>query len=142
MRRWRGRLVAAALLLPAGWLVAWALDFDPRPVPFVLLAVLACALAWLVVDATDTGAAEWQPPALGDEDRVEPSTPEHRAVDSHLASADPSPVLQERLLALARARDPGLADPELREALLAPYRRMTPDEISRILTRIEALRDR
>jgi hypothetical protein len=142
MKRWRVRLVAAAVLVPAGWLVAWLLDFDPRPVPFLLLAVLACAVAWLVVDATDTGAAQWRPPDLGDEDRAEPSTPEHRAIDSHLASSAPSPVLQERLLALARERDPGLADPVLRDALLAPYHRMTPDEISRILDRIEAHRDR
>jgi len=61
---------------------------------------------------------------------------------SHLDTRDPGPALRDRLVALARSRDPDLADPVLRDLAQQPARRLTPDDIDRYLTRIEALRDR
>lgn len=139
--RWRGRIALTALVVAGGWLATWAMDFEPRPVLWVLLATLGCAVVWLVLDATDTGAAEWSPPPLPVEDRIEPTTPERRVVDNHLASSHPGPALAERLLALARARDPELADPDLRALADDPHRRLRSEEISRIIARIENLRE-
>lgn len=140
-REWRGRIALTLLVVAGGWLVTWAMDFEPRPVLWVLLATLACAVVWLVVDATDTGPAEWSPPPLPTEDRHEPTTPERRVVDSHLTSSDPGPALVERLLALARARDPEMADADLRALAADPRRRLRSEEISRIIARIENLRE-
>ena len=65
-----------------------------------------------------------------------------RILQGHLDSRDPGPALRDRLVALARTRDPGLTDPDLRDLAQGPVRRLSPEEIDHYLTRIEALRDR
>ena len=76
---------------------------------------------------------------------VQASSPARRPVDtawsdlrlltSHVQSDQPSDALAHRLVALARARDPDLAETVRRE--LAGTRRLSPADIDRILTRIE-----
>lgn len=140
-RMWLRRSAAALLAAAAGFAVTAWLDFDPRPLRWVLLVLLAFALAWLVLDTTDARPAEWVPALPAREDRVEEQTSDHRVLDNHLHTDHPGPALRDRLVALARTRDPDLADPELRELATSPPRRLRPADIDRILTRIEALRD-
>lgn len=140
--RWTGRLLGAAALAAAGFGVLVLMDFGPRPVGWALLSAVGCALAWLVLDTVDAERPRWLPTLPPAADRVEESAPDQRVVDSHLVATEPGPALRDRLVALARARDPGLADPELAALAASPPRRLSPAEIDHYLTRIEELRDR
>ena len=141
-RAWLGRLAGAAGLALVGYGVLVLMDFGPRPLAWALLTLLGCALAWLVIDTTDTERSVWYPTLPVPGDRVEETTTDHRILDNHAASSRTSPVLRDRLVALARSRDPALSDPELRALAAEQPRRLTPSEIDHYLTRIEALRDR
>ncbi len=104
---------------------------------------MVAALLWLLLDAAGTHAAGWDsglPPFVRPD--AGEATTTSRVLDSHLDSRDPGPALRDRLVALARSRDPDLTDPVLRDLAQQPARRLTPDDIDRYLTRIEALRDR
>ena len=143
LRAWWARVVILALVVVVGQVVLTLLDFGPRPLGWALLATVVTALLWLLLDAAGSHAAGWDsslPPFV----RPDPgeATAHSRALDSHLDSRDPGPALRDRLVALARSRDPDLADPVLRDLAQQPVRRLTPDDIDRYLTRIEALRER
>ncbi len=143
LRAWWARAVLLALVVVVGQVVLTLLDFGPRLLGWALLATAVAALLWLLLDAAGTQAAGWDsglPPFV----RPDPgeATTYSRVLDSHLDSRDPGPALRDRLVALARSRDPDLADPVLRDLAQQPARRLTPDDIDRYLTRIEALRDR
>ena len=142
-RAWWARAVVLAAVVAAGHVVLTLLDYDPRPLGWALLATTITALLWLVLDATGTRAAGWDaglPPFVRPD--ASEDTAHSRVLDGHLDSREPGPALRDRLVALARSRDPDLADPGLRELASQPVRRLTPDEIDRHLTRIEALRER
>ena len=141
-RAWLARLATAAGLSAAGYGVLVLMDFGPRPVGWALLSTLGCALAWLVVDTLDTERARWYPTLPAPQDRVEETTVDQRVLDNHAMSGQPSGALRDRLVALARARDPDLTDPELAALASGTPRRLSPAEVDRYLTRIEALRER
>ena len=138
-RVWRSRLFFAAVVAGIGYAFALWLDFGPRPVQYVVMASIALTLVWLVLDITEAEPAEWVPPLPSASDRVDEVTADLRVLTSHEQASVPSEAVRDRLVALARARDPGLAD-TLREEL-DPVRRLSPAEIDRILTRIEEVRD-
>lgn len=137
---WRNRLFLAVLVAGAGYLYALLLDFGPRPVPYVVMASIVLTLVWLVFDTAESDPARWVPTLPTSGDRVDEATPDLRILTSHQQASEPSEALRDRLVALARARDPGLADALRQE--LDPVRRLSPADIDRILTRIEDVRDR
>lgn len=140
-RGWRGRVGWVLGLGALGWVAAELLRFEPEPLPYVLLVAVVAALAWLVLDTTDTEPAQWAPPSPTRGDRVDEATSDLRVLTSHQQASSPSEAVRERLLALARGRDPALAE-RLHEELGGPARRLSPAEIDRILTRIEDVDDR
>ncbi len=137
--RWRGRLGGGVVLAGIGYAVAVWLDFEPQPLPYVVWAVVVLAMTYLVIDTVDAPAAQWQhglPPAT---DRVDEVTSDLRVLSSHQSADHPSDALAQRLVELARGRDPDLAAELHRE--LAGVHRIAPADIDRILTRIEDVRD-
>ena len=138
-RHWRGRILGGVALAAVGYAAAVWLDFEPQPAAYVVMAVIVCTMAWLVLDTVDAPAAQWVPgmPATGD--RVDEATSDLRILSSHAQTSEPTPAVRDRLVALARVRDPGLAETLQHE--LDPVRRLSPAEIDRILTRIEESRD-
>ncbi|NYE37529.1 hypothetical protein F4692_002662 [Nocardioides cavernae] len=136
---WGGRLVGGVVLAALGWGAAVLLDFEPRPLPYVVWAVVVLTMCFLVVDSVDAPVATWQHGLPAPRDRVDEATSDLRVLTSHRQADQPSDALAHRLVALARGRDPALAAELERE--LAGQRRITPADIDRILTRIEDLRD-
>ena len=97
-------------------------------------------MVWLLLDANDARAADWgdgRPPQVRPDAGEDSRTPGSCTATSTPAS--PGPALRDRLVALARTRDPELRDPDLRDLAQLPVRRLSPAEIDRYLTRIEAL---
>ncbi len=139
-RQWRLRLLGAVVLGVIGFVAALALDFDPQPAAYVVMVAIVSTTAWLVLDTIDASAARWLPSLRPTGDRVDEATSDLRLLTSHQQASVPSEALRDRVVALARARDPALAD-DLRHEL-TPVRRMSPAEVDRILTRIEETRDR
>lgn len=137
---WRTRLGGGVALGAVGFVAALLLDFDPQPLPYVVWTVVLVTLAWLVVDTVTTDRAYWHHGLPVAPDRVDEGTSDLRVLTSHQSADHPNEALAERLVALARARDPDLAA-ALREELDGVHR-LRPDAIDRILTRIEATRDR
>ncbi|WP_210504056.1 hypothetical protein [Nocardioides xinjiangensis] len=136
---WRGRAAGGAVLAGIGYAVTAWLDMEPRLLPYVVWSVVVLATAYLVIDTVDVPAAEWQQGPPAPSDRVDEATPDLRVLSSHQQADHPSDALAHRLVALARARDPGLGDAVQRE--LAGTHRLAPPDIDRILTRIEDVRD-
>ena len=139
-REWRRRLLGGAVLGAIGYVAAVLLAFEPQPLAYVAMVVIVCTVAWLVVDTLDAPAARWVSAMPPSGDRVDEATSDVRILSSHQQAREPSEALRDRLLALARGRDPDLADALHRE--LGTVRRLSPAEIDRILTRIEDVRDR
>lgn len=137
---WGSRLVGGVTLAAIGWGIAVFLDFEPQPLPYVVWAVVVLAMSFLVIDTVDAPVATWQHGLPARLDRVDEATSDLRVLASHQQADHPSDALAHRLVALARGRDPGLAD-EI-ELELTGVRRISPADIDRILTRIEDLRDR
>ena len=137
---WRNRLFLAALVSGMGYVYALLLDFGPQPVPYVVMASVVLTLVWVVFDTAEADPAHWTPSLPSASDRVDEATSDLRILSSHQQADTPSEAVRDRLVALARARDPGLADTLRRE--LDPVRRLSPADIDRILTRIEEVRDR
>ena len=104
-----------------------------------MVAIIA-TIAWLVLDTIDAPAARWLPTVRPTGDRVDEATSDLRILSSHAQASAPSSSVRDRLVALARARDPVMAEDLHQE--LATVRRLSPAEIDRILTRIEEARDR
>lgn len=141
--RWWPRLLLLAVMLVGGQVVLTLMDFDPDPVGWGLLVVVATVVVWLALDTLDAGEAVWDDGAVGRSGPVvEEQTVHGRVVAAHLASREPGPALRDRLVALARSRDPELTDPDLLRLSTERPRRLSPAEIDHYLTRIEALRDR
>lgn len=139
-RRWLLRLAVAAVCGVAGWLVAEVVRFEPRPVGWALMVLVFFSLVWLVLDTLDTHPARWRVTVPGPTGaQVVEVTLDERLLNSHLSASEPDGALRERLLALARSRDPSLTDPLLRNLAERPPRRLSPTEIDRILTRIEEI---
>jgi len=141
---WRRRLLLAVALSGAVYAGAAWLDWDPQPVPFVLLMAVVLSLVWMAFDIVDDEPAHWTPVLPRPGDRVDEVTSDLRLLTSHQQASVPSEAVRERLVALAEGRDPELAD-TLRRELGGPHdppRRLSPAEIDRILTRIEDARDR
>ena len=138
--RWGGRAAGAVALAVIGYGLAVWLDFDPQPFPYAVWAVIVLAMTYLVIDTVDAPVAHWQTPLPSRSDRVDEATSDLRVLSSHQQADHPSDALAERLVALARGRDPDLATEVQHE--LAGVRRITPADIDRILTRIEESRDR
>ena len=137
--RW-GRIAGGAVLLAIGWGIAVWLDFEPRPLPYVVWSVLLLTTGYLVVDTVDVPVARWQPGLPAPQDRVDEATSDLRVLSSHQQADHPSDALAHRLVALARGRDPDLAA-EIQHELDGVHR-IAPADIDRILTRIEDVRDR
>ena len=129
-----GRVAKGVGLAVAGFVAAILLDMEPQPLPYVVWSVVVLTTAFLVLDTLDVPTAEWLqgPPPT---DRVDEASSDLRVLTSHVQSDQPSDALAHRLVALARARDPDLAETVRRE--LAGTRRLSPADIDRILTRIE-----
>jgi hypothetical protein len=138
--QWRRRLLAGAALGGGGFVAATWLEFEPQPLAYVLMVVILLAGVWLVLDTVNAPAAQWRSGPRGREDRVDEATSDLRILSSHQQATTPSPAVRDRLIGLARSRDPALAATLLDE--LDPDRRLTPAQIDRILTRIEEARDR
>lgn len=141
-RAWLTRAGLLVALVVVGQVVLTLLDFDPRLLGWALLMTTVAALVWLLLDANETRPADWvdsRPPLVRPDAGEESSY--HRILESHLDAREPGPALRDRLVALARTRDPSLSDPELRDLAQQPARRLSPDEIDRYLTRIEALHE-
>jgi hypothetical protein len=126
-------------LAATGYAIAVWLDFEPRPLPYVVWSVVVLAMTYLVLDTVDAPAAHWQhgPPPRAD--RVDEVTSDLRILSSHQQADHPSNALAQRLVALAQSRDPGLAAEIQHE--LDGVRRIEPADIDTILTRIEESRD-
>ncbi len=139
-RHWRTRLLAGATIGAAGYVAAVLLDFEPQPAAYVVMTTVVLALAWLVLDTVDAPAAQWQHGLPSRGDRVDQATSDLRILVSHEQADVPSEALRERLVALARARDPDLA--VMLELDLAGVQRLSPADIDHILMRIEAVRER
>ncbi|MBS2938983.1 hypothetical protein KDN32_14685 [Nocardioides sp. J2M5] len=137
--RWRGRVLGATALAAIGYGVALLLDFEPHPLPYALWWTIATAMVWLVVDTASVPRTVWRNGMPRGADRVDQASSDLRVLSSHLQANEPTGALRDRLVGLARARDPDLAD-ELRLEL-DTVRRLSPADIDRILTRIEEIRD-
>lgn len=142
MRRWLPRLGALALVVAGGELSFSLIDSDPQLLEWALTATVVVVLLWLASDVFGVADARWDKPLAPytRPDAADDSV-HHRVLTNHLAAREPSPALAERLLDLARSRDPDLTDPVLRSLADQPTRRLTPTDIDRILTRIEEPRD-
>lgn len=138
-RAWRGRLFLAVLISSVCYGLAVLLKLGPEPVPFVVAMAVVLSLLWLVFDLFDEAPTEWAPSLASSGDRVDEATADLRILTSHQRASVPSEAVRDRLVALARCRDPELADTLHHE--LADVRRLSPTEIDRILTRIEHARD-
>ncbi len=138
--QWRRRLLTGAALGGGGYVAATWLDFEPQPAAYVLMVVIILTGVWLVLDTVNAPAAQWRSGPPGREDRVDEATSDVRILSSHQQATTPSPAVRDRLVGLARSRDPDLAATLLDE--IDPERRLTPAQIDRILTRIEEARDR
>ena len=139
-RHWRVRFLGAVVAGAIGYAAAVRLDWDPQPAAYVVMVVIVFTVVWLVLDTVDAPAARWLPSLRPSGDRVDEATSDLRILSSHAQASTPSPTVRDRLVALARARDPALAETLHHE--LATVRRLSPAEIDRILTRIEEARDR
>lgn len=137
---WRSRILLGTLAALVGYGAAVLLRFDPQPGPYAVMAAVVLALGWLVLDTVDAPAAEWVPRIQPAGDRVDEVTSDLRVLSSHQHADHPSTALAERLVALARGRDPDLAAEIQRD--LAGRDRIRPADIDTILTRIEESRDR
>ncbi|MCF6379839.1 hypothetical protein L2K70_19675 [Nocardioides KLBMP 9356] len=135
-----GRLAGGVVVAAIGYVCAIWLDFDPQPLPYVVWAAIAIAMVFLAVDSVDAPIAYWQSPVQPRQDRTGEVTSDLRVLTSNQQADHPSQALADRLVALARGRDPALADELRRE--LAGTSRIAPADIDRILTRIEESRDR
>ena len=138
-RTWRNRLFLLVAITGVLYVFAVWLNFGPEPVPFVAATSMVLTLMWLVFDIFDEDPAEWVPVLGRTSDRVDEATADLRILSSHQQSTVPSEAVRDRLVALARGRDPDLATALHRE--LATVRRLSPAEIDQILTRIEEARD-
>lgn len=123
-----------------GYVAAVLLDFEPQPAAYVVMVVIVLSLAWLVLDTVDAPVAQWGSGLPPVSDRVDEATSDLRVLASHEQADVPSEALRNRLIALARSRDPDLAE-ELRHEL-DPAARLSPADTDRVLRRIEELRDR
>ena len=139
-RRWRTRLLGGLAVGVVAYAVSAWLDFDPQPVPFAVMTAVVLTLAWLLLDTVDLAPARWRSALPPRSDRVDEATSDLRILSSHQQASQPSDAVRDRLVALARARDPALADALHDE--IEPHHRLSPAEIDRILTRIEEARDR
>ena len=139
-QRWSGRVGGGIVLAGIGYALAVWLDFEPQPFPYAVWAVVVLAMAYLVIDTVDAPVAEWAFGVSPRSDRVDEVTSDLRVLTSHQQADHPSTALAERLVALARGRDPDLAAEIQHE--LAGTSRIRPVDIDRILTRIEESRDR
>ena len=140
LARWRGRVGGGILLGGIGYGIAVWLDFEPRPLPYVVWVVVVLAMTYLVIDTVDVPVAHWQQSLPPRADRVDEATSDLRVLSSHQQADHPSDALGVRLVELARGRDPDLAAQVQHE--ISAVHRITPADIDRILTRIEDLRDR
>lgn len=138
-RPWRNRLVIAVFISTVCYVGAVLLRFGPQPVPFAVAMAVVLSLMWLVFDIFDEHPTEWSPALPAFVDRVDEATPDLRLLTSHQQASVPSAAVRERLITLARSRDPDLATTLHHE--LASLRRLSPAEIDRILRRIEEARD-
>ncbi len=139
-RTWRNRLFIALFISGACYgLAVWG-TWGPEPLPFVVFMAVVLSLMWLVFDVADEEPVHWVPTLPSVSDRADEATSDLRILTSHQQASVPSEVVRDRLVALARARDPDLAVSLRHE--LTPVRRLSPAEIDRILTRIEEARDR
>lgn len=138
-REWGVRLSGGIVLAGIGFAVSVLLDFEPRPLAYVVMALLVLSVVWMVLDTLNSPPAQWLPglPARGD--RVDEASADYRILSTHQQANQPSDALRDRLVALARGRDPAHA--EFLFAELTPVRRLKPAEIDRILTEIEESRD-
>ena len=105
-RRWSGRIGGAVLLAAIGFAIAVWLDFEPRPFPYAVWAVVVIAMTYLVIDTVEAPVSQWQHPIPRRSDRVDEVTSDLRVLSSHQHADHPSAALAERLVALARGRDP------------------------------------
>ena len=139
LSHWRGRAASGFVLAAVGYVLAIWLDMEPQPLPYVVWSVVVLTTAYLVLDTADAPVAEWMqgPPSA---DRVDEASSDFRILSSHVQADQPSDALARRIVALARARDPDLADTLWLE--LAGTSRLSPADIDRILTRIEDVRER
>ena len=138
--RVRGRLAGGLVLAGIGYLLSIWLDFEPRPLPYVVWAVVVLSMTYLVMDTADVPAAQWQLGMAPPTDRMDEATSDLRVLSSHQSANEPSDAVARRLVELARGRDPALATEIQHE--LADAGRLLPADIDRILTRIEDVRDR
>ena len=138
-RTWRNRMVVFVLITAVGYIGAVLLKLGPQPVPFVVAMAVVLSVLWLVFDISDEDPTEWVPALPRTSDRVDEATSDLRILTSHQQASAPSEAVRDRLVALARARDPDLATTLHHE--LATVRRLSPAEIDEILTRIEEARD-
>jgi len=139
-RRWSGRIGGGVALAAIGYVIAIWLDFEPRPFPYAIWAVVVIAMTYLVIDTAEAPVSHWQHPIPLRSDRVDQVTSDLRVLSSHQHADHPSAALADRLVALARGRDPDLAAEIQRE--LAGRDRIRPADIDTILTRIEESRER
>ncbi|MDR7251407.1 putative membrane protein YccC [Nocardioides sp. BE266] len=139
-RRWSGRVGGGVVLAALGYALTLWLDFDPQPFPYAVWAVVVLTMTYLVIDTVDAQAAYWEQPVAPRSDRVDEVTSDLRILASHQQADHPSDALAQRLVDLARSRDPVLAS-EVHDEL-AGLRRIPPATIDRILTRIEESRER
>lgn len=139
MATW-SRLLTGVVIGVAGYFLADLARMGPEPLPYAVMVTVAMTLVWLVSDTTEAEPTQWAPALPEVRDRVDEATADLRILTSHQQATAPSEAVRDRLVALARVRDPALADSLRHE--LAPARRLSPADIDRILTRIEEASDR
>ena len=132
---------SSSLVVVVGQVVFTLLDFEPQLLGWALLADRRWGPAVAAPRRCRDPAPRAGTPAAAVRatGRRRGQTSTSRVLDSHLDARDPGPALRDRLVALARSRDPDLTDPVLRDLAQQPARRLTPDDIDRYLTRIEEL---
>jgi hypothetical protein len=160
VRRWGGRVAVAFALWLVVAVAAWVLGNEPQPGLLALYVAVGAALLWLYLDVSaGSQLARW-PGSREEPVRAPGEDPRwgqlRRVLAQHLDSHEVSDVLQRRLGQLADQRlmvhhgvtrdaDPARAATLLGADLVSvidaapPYPRLTPDQISRLLQRIEDL---
>lgn len=147
-----GAAVAAYAVLLAG---TSALHFDPHPVRLALVVALGLTGLWLLMDIAVDEGMRWQPEPItlsvqaGRDARFDSYV---RVIEGHLTAREPSPLLQERLAALAASvldqrygldlddpRATALLGPDALAVLRGPAHRLSLADVDQCVTRIEEL---
>ena len=155
VRQWLIRVPFVLVITAVAWVVATVMDFRPEPALLLLYVAVATALFSVAYQSFGDTPRGWEPQetvSLRPVGQDSGTNSAMRMLESHLTAAEPTALVRDRLAALADARlqqrhGLGLSDPEAQNllgeetlgVLRGPVRRLSRNQIGRIVTRIEEL---